>query len=390
MLSLKFQNPVKIVFGEGCRQEIGSTLAPFYSKVLFMIGRGLPELYRRQMTENLTQNGLEVFETDAVDSNPRVSTVRKAADICRSENIDVIVALGGGSAMDCGKMTGVCAATGLDVCDYLWGDIQPITASLPVVTVPTIAATGTELNNTAVIRNEQTKKKSSCAADCMYPAYSFIDPQYAENLPKRIALWGAMDILSHTFEYYFNGYDSPYQLRCSEGIILAAMECIQRIAKNGYDPFYYGELMWTASMTWGTGLTRIGRGLPDMACHTIEEGIGAFYDTHHGAGLGIITPNWMRAVYEKSPGIFARFARNIWGVTESDDRKAAAQGIERMESFIDEIGVERSYRQLTDSIVDSQLAQLSEDIYRDNDGVVGRLVPLSPQDIYRILTLSSK
>lgn len=390
MKNFKFNNSVKIIFGSGCHKEIGATLAQQYKKALLMVGRGIPDIYQQELKEDLLCSGITVYETDKVDSNPRASTVRKAAALCRSNGIDVILALGGGSTMDCAKMTGASAATGIDVYDFLWGDIKPITAGLPVVTVPTLAATGTELNNTAVIRNEETKKKSSCAADCLYPAYAFIDPYYAEKLPKRIALWGAMDTLSHAFEYYFNGYDSPFQLRFSEGLILAEIECIKHIVRFGLDPFYYGEMMWIAAMTWGTGLTRIGRGLPDMACHTIEEGIGAYYDTHHGAGLAIITPNWMRYVYEKSPRIFARFARNVWGVTESDDLKAAKTGVDCMEAFLDFTGVERSYRQLTDAVTDLQLVKLSEEIYNDNNGVVGRLVPLKPRDIYEILKLSSR
>ena len=390
MQNLDFQNPVRIIFGQGSRKEIGKTLGEVYHKMLLMVGRGIPSAYIQALSEDLRENGIQVFETDPVDSNPRVSSVRKAADLCRTEKIEAIIALGGGSTMDCAKMTGASAATGLDVCSFLWGDVQPITASIPVITVPTIAATGTELNNTAVIRNELTKKKSSCAAACMYPAYSFIDPEYAEKLPKRIAMWGAMDVLSHTFEYYFNGYYSPFQLRFSEGIILAALECISHLARDGYDPFYYGELMWTAAMTWGTGLTRIGRGLPDMACHTIEEGVGAYYDTHHGAGLGIITPNWMRFVCDKKPEIFARFARNIWGVQEKNDQCAAREGISRMESFLAKTGIETSYRQLTDQITDERLECLAREIYQENNGVVGRLVPLSIEDIYKVLSMSCR
>ncbi|MEG0751935.1 MAG: iron-containing alcohol dehydrogenase [Oscillospiraceae bacterium] len=390
MKDLVFENPVKIYFGNNARRKVGKTLEGRYHSALALIGKGIPGSFYTELVTDLKDSGIAVFETGEVDSNPRVSTVRAGAEICVNNKIDVVIALGGGSTMDCAKMIAVSAAMGIDVCDFLWGDPKPITASLPVVTIPTVAATGTELNNTAVIRNEFTKKKSSCAAECMYPQYSFIDPLVAEKLPKRIALWGAMDVLSHTYEYYFNGYYSPFQLRFSEGIMLAAMECIEQLAKDGFDSFNYGELMWTAAMTWGTGLTRIGRGAPDMACHTIEEGMGAYFDTHHGAGLGVITPVWMRYIYTKSPEIFARYARNIWKVEETDDTKAALAGIESLEEWMRKLGVERSYRQLTDKITDEQLKVLSDEIYSDNKGVVGRLVPLSGEDVYKILKLSSK
>ncbi len=390
MQILSFQNPVKIEFGQGVRNKIGSTLAKQYKTILMLCAKGIPEEFFKDLHKDLSGNGIKVVLTENVDSNPRISTVRIATKMCIENDVEAIVALGGGSALDCAKMTAASAATGIDVKDFLWGETKEITASLPVITVPTIAATGTELNNTAVIRDEVTKKKSSCAALSMYPEYSFIDPYYAQNLPTNIMRWGAMDVLSHTFEYYFNGYNSPFQLRFSEGIILAAMECITELAEHGYDLFYYGELMWTSAMTWGTGLTRIGRGLPDMACHTIEEGIGAFYDTHHGAGLGVITPNWMRYVYKKSPEIFARFARNIFGVTERDDVLAAKMGIECFEKWLEKVNMETSYRQLCDKITDEKLQEIADDIYEDSNGVVGRLVPLSKQDILEILKLSCK
>ena len=385
MLEFSFHNKVEIFFGDGVRRKIGDKLHGDFTSVLVVMGKGINEKEYSNICSDLIRNEIKVYEIEPITSNPHLSAVRDGAIECKKNGVELVIALGGGSAMDCAKMIAASAMSEIDPAKFLWGEKVPIERSLPTVMVPTIAATGTELNNTAVIRDEVKKKKNSCASEAMYPKYTFIDPELAVDLPQKLIIWGAMDILSHTFEYYFNGYESIFQNNISEGIIRSVIDCIDQIMNEGFTTKVYGELMWTASVTWGTGLTKIGRGLPDMACHTIEEGIGAYYDTHHGAGLGIITPQWMRHIDKKAPKPFARFARNIFNVNDEDDVAAADQGINDFVQWIKRIGAPQSYSELNDSISKDTIRTISDEIFRENNGVVGRLIALNANDIFQIL-----
>ncbi len=181
----------------------------------------------------------------------------------------------------------------------------PVTSSLPVITVPTLAATGTEINNAAVMVNQKTKEKYWAIVN--FPVLALQDPVLTTTIPLQLIIWGAMDILSHTFEYYFNGYNnSEFQLCFSEALILSIMKTVEALIKNPKDVNARGELMWDSVMAWG-GLTKIGQGDPDMACHSIEESFNGYFNTHHGACLGILTPNWMKIACKKAPFEFARY-----------------------------------------------------------------------------------
>lgn len=297
-----------------------------------------------------------------------------------------MVALGGGSVMDCSKIIAMSAKTGTDSRDYVWGNADENTDSLPTVMIPTIAATGTELNNTAVVVDGEKKEKSWCYT--AYPVFCFIDPEVTTTLPGRLTVWGAMDILSHTFEYYMNGcMESEFQLRLSEGIILAVMSAAEKLAENPGDLTAAGELLWASAMTWGTGLTKIGRGDAEMSCHNMEERFSGYFDTHHGGGLGVITPRWMNFVCRKRPDIFARFAKNVMGVTEEDDEKAAVLGVQRYMEWLGKIGAPKVYRDLNQEkdFGERELDVVVEKIWKVCAGQVGKLVPLSKEDIRSIL-----
>lgn len=388
MNKFEFRNPVKIIFGPGTRKQIGSVLSRDFQRALVLVGKGPLVGSERyvELVSNLATNGIRVVEMDPIDSNPRITSARKGALVCRKKSVDVIIALGGGSTMDCAKIMAGAAAMGVDPERFIFGERVELDKSIPTVMIPTIAATGTEVNNTAVMRDEVQKLKNSCGSDAMYPLIAFVDPELADSLPKHVALHGAFDILSHTFEYYFNGDDSIFQNRFSEGILLAVMDMMEKLAKNGYEVNLYGELMWSAIMTWGTGLTRIGRGLPDMACHTIEEGIGAYLDTHHGAGLAVLTPLWMELVYERRPDVFARFARNVFGIRGNDDIDCAKKGVQKFTQWCKLIGLPQNYCDLgIAELSQNGIATIIQNIFTYNN-TVGRLTPLSEEDVQTLLS----
>ena len=252
--------------------------------------------------------------------------------------------------------------------------------------IPTIAATGTELNNTAVVVDEKTKDKSWCFT--AYPRYCIMDPEITELLPRTLTVWGAMDILSHTFEYYFNGYSgSEFQLSFSEALITATMRALEKVVQDPGDMTARGEIMWCSAMTWGTGLTKIGRKEPDMTCHNIEERFSGYFDTHHGGCLGIVTPRWMSLAVDRAPAAFARFARKVMGIVCPDDKEAAFLGVSAYIEWLKQVQAPQVYSDLSHTITfsDEQLQLVAESIWRICDGHIGKLTPMSFEDIKSIL-----
>lgn len=384
MDNFRYYSPVRVVFGAGSSGKVGEEMAGRYERVLLVCGKGPFRgngVFER-VRASLEKAGIQVFQMGDIDSNPRISSVEEGAALCRKEKLQAIVALGGGSTMDCCKVMAGAALTDIDPRRFLWGDKVPIAKSLDTVMIPTFAATGTELNNTAVILDDKAVSKSWCEAECMFPRLTIIDPEIAAAAPYRLTNWGCMDILSHTFEFYFNGRsDALFQQRFSEALILSAMECVELLRKDPADLHARGEIAWISVAAWG-GQTKIGRGAPDMACHTCAEGLVPYFDIHHGAALGVFTPRWMRWAAPKRPAEFARFARNVMAVSEADDSKAAIEGVERYVAWLKRVGAPDTFEELAGAkIPDAKLREIASRVRAENP-TVGRLIELDEEDIY--------
>jgi alcohol dehydrogenase YqhD (iron-dependent ADH family) len=388
MLAFNYYNPVRVYFENGARKRIGECLKGKYGKMLLVSAKGPfreSGLYAEIKTQ-LEKSGATVFEMGDIDSNPKMHSVYEGIKIARDNCVDALVALGGGSAMDCAKLMALSAKTGIDPFEYVWGSRPGVTESLDTVMIPTIAATGTELNNTAVIVDEKTKDKSWCFTE--YPRYCFIDPEVSASLPGTLTIWGAMDVLSHTFEYYFNGnIDSEFQLCFSEALISATMSALEKLVRDPRDIAARGEMLWCSTMTWGTGLTKIGRKDPDMTCHNIEERFSGHFDTHHGGCLGIITPRWMCLTMRREPGIFARFARKVMGIVCRDDEEAAVLGVSAYIEWLKKVHAPQVYTDLSDKIDfnDDELLIVAQKIWQICKGRIGKLTQMSFEDIKTIL-----
>jgi alcohol dehydrogenase YqhD (iron-dependent ADH family) len=388
MLAFQYYNPVMVYFENGVHKKIGQHLMGKYKKILLVCAKG-PFRDNGLFTEikkQLQKTGASVFEMSDIDSNPKMYSVYEGIKIAKDNQIDCMVALGGGSAMDCTKLMAMSAKTGIDPYEYVWGNRPEVTESIDTVMIPTIAATGTELNNTAVIVDEKTKDKSWCITE--FPRYCFMDPEITASLPKTLTIWGAMDILSHTFEYYFNGYTgSEFQLCFSEALLSATMTTLEKLVQNPKDIDARGEILWCSTMTWGTGLTKIGRKDADMTCHNIEERFSGYFDTHHGGCLGIITPRWMRLAMTREPAIFARFARKVMNIDCDNDKEAAALGVSAYIDWLKKIGAPQKYSDLSAEVVfsDEELLLVAEKIWKVCKGKIGKLTPMSFEDIKSIL-----
>lgn len=288
MLDFLFHWPPRMLFGVDSHKKIGEEMQGVSSKALIVCAKGPFRengLYD-DVKNSLERAGIQTYGMGDIDQNPRLSSVREGVAICKKETIDTVVAIGGGSAMDCTKLIAAAALYDCDPYEFVWGSRPQITKSLRTVLIPTIAATGTETNKSAVIVNDETKEKYYC--DCEHAWLVIFDPAVTKSAPHRLVVWGAMDILSHTFEYYFNGFEgSEFQSRFSEAIALSVMHALDVLNETPEDLTALGELQWCATMAWG-GLTKIGRMEPEMTCHWLEESFSGYFDTHHGACLGVL------------------------------------------------------------------------------------------------------
>jgi alcohol dehydrogenase len=386
MENFEYYAPTKTIFGAGQRHQLGEAIKKDYKKALLVVGKGP---FRENgaysdVKASLNNAGVETVEMTDIDQNPRLSSVREGSTVCKENGVDCVVALGGGSVMDCSKVIAAAAKSDIDPYEFLWGKRPDITDSLDIITIPTLAATGSEVNPYAVIVNDETKEKNYCVTK--HPTIALMDPELTKTVPLNLTIWGGMDILSHTFEFYFNGnMGSEFQLNFSEAIIRSTMDSIEKLVKDSEDVVARGELMWDAVMAWG-GLTKIGQGDPDMACHSIEESFSGYFDTHHGACLGVLTPRWMEQVNADALEIFARFGRNIFGIDEADDVAAAAKAVAEYKIWLKKIGAPITYFDFSSkAFADEELEHVAKTVSRIYSGTVGVIKKLDKSAILEVL-----
>ncbi len=388
MESFLYYSPVKILFEEGVRHNIGSLLRGKYKRVLLVLGKGpfRENGMYADLKKSIEAGKVHLFEMNDIESNPKMSSAREGVAICNANHIDCIIAMGGGSAIDCGKIIAAATKMGVDPYDLIWGKRLDVNDAIDLIAIPTLAATGTEVNNAAVMVNEETKEKYWALTK--HPVYAIIDPELTVNIPLRLTLWGAMDILSHTFEYYFNGNNkSEFQLCFSEALITSIMTAVNQLVENPNNVHARGELMWCSIMAWG-GLTKIGQGDPDMTCHSIEESFSGYFDTHHGACLGILTPNWMQMVHEKASFEFARFGRKVFSILGKNDKETAKIAVRKYIEWLKYIGAPQSYKDITTSgqvITKDELRLVAENAFSIYQGSIGKLIAFSLDDIIELL-----
>jgi alcohol dehydrogenase YqhD (iron-dependent ADH family) len=259
--------------------------------------------------------------------------------------------------------------------------------ALPIITVPTLAATGSEMNCGAVISNDATKVKSFVQADCLFPKVALVDPELTLTVPKDQTAFGVCDLITHVTEGYFNGIDgTPIQDRFAEGVILTAMEWGQKAVADGSNLEARTQVQW-ASVVALNGWVQVGTdyGFP---VHLIEHALSAHHDITHGAGLAVVNPAWMRFAAKARPGRFAQFAQRIFGLKAKNlnDPGCALEGINRFEEFLKSIGCPTRLSEL--GISDKLFSRYAEDavlvVHDENGNLPGR-PPMSKADIVEVL-----
>ena len=381
MNNYAYHVPTDIRFGRDQIECLEKEIAKYGKKVLLVYGGG-----------SIKKNGIygkvyevlkdfDIYELPGIEPNPRLSSVKKGAAICKEKHIDAILAVGGGSTIDASKHIACAAFYDGDPWDLVL-DKTLVTKALPIFTVLTISATGSEMNPGAVISNEETKEKLEINHPLLYPTLSVCDPSYQFSLPPKQTAAGVVDIISHILEQYFQPNDGAYITdRLSEA---ALKTCIKYGPIALSEPDNYearSNLMWTGSIALNHLFT-FGKG-GGWSVHPIEHELSAYYDLTHGIGLAILTPAWMKYVLsDVTMKRFAMYARNVWDVSEEDDRKAACLGIKRTEQFFEILGMPTSLKEV--GIDDKLFDTMAKEAVRTSSLSSRAYVKLDAKDVKKI------
>jgi len=342
MRSFQYHNPTRIIYGEGEYKNIGKEVAGFGSKVLLVTGKSSLKRsgYFDQVVSSLREAGCRVSVLEGVEPNPRLELCLKGAELCRRERIEVIAAVGGGSVLDTAKTIAVAALDTGDIWDFFLCK-RKITGALPLVTMVTMAATGSEFNTNAVINNEQTGQKYAIHSEHIFPKVSILDPLLSLSLPADQTAYGAVDILSHIIEGY---QTAPGKAPLSDRIAEAAMKETMLWARRALDAPQSkearGNLLWCSSVALG-GWTWNGWGPTTFHAHTIEHEISAATNCAHGAGLAVVLPAVMRFHSRNNAAKLAQLAQRVFGVTRywNDTAEALAlRGVNGFKRWLASIG----------------------------------------------------
>ena len=337
MNNFNFYAPTKILFGKGQIENLGKEIIPYAKKVLLAYGGGSVKksgLYDKTVSI-LNQNGIDFFELSGIEPNPKIESVREGVKLCRENKIEAIVAIGGGSVIDCAKA--ISAAVGYEGDPWeLILDNSLITSAIPIFTVLTLSATGTEMNGNAVISNMETNDKKALKSVLVKPVCSVLDPEYTCSVSPWQTASGTADIMSHIFEVYFsNAKGALVADGIAEALLKVCIDCGEKAFNNPDDYEARANLMWASSLAIN-GLTAAGKAGEPWSCHAMEHQLSAYYDITHGAGLATVTPSWFRFILsENTVDKFVQYGINVWGIDKNlAPFDIANKAIEKTEEFL--------------------------------------------------------
>lgn len=380
MYNFTMQIPTKIHFGKGAISHL-SELKDYGKKVLMVYGGGSIKkngIYDRA-NAILKDARLEIFELSGVEPNPRIQTVRKGVEICKKEKIDMVLAIGGGSTIDCSKVIAAGAKYDKDAWDLVL-DGSKVTDALPIFDILTLSATGTEMDAFAVISDLTKNEKWGTGSKYMVPTMSILDPEYTYSVSKKQTAAGTADMMSHTMENYFSMENADCQKFMAEGLLRTMIKNGPIALNNPEDYDARANLMWAGTHAIN-GV--VGDGCSPAWCvHPMEHELSAFYDITHGEGLAILTPAWMEHILnDDTLGNFVDFAKNVWGLSGDDDYELAKAGIDALRKFFFEtMGMPANLRAV--GITDEKNFEIMAT--KACEGSKGSFVPLSKDDIIEI------
>lgn len=340
MKNFVFHNPTKIIFGKNTIPSIGPETREWGRKCLLLYGGGSIKkngIYDR-VVASLQEAGIQIIEHAGVQSNPLLSHVREGIQKVKDHEIEVVVAVGGGSVLDSGKAICAGAVVAHDVWKFFTGK-KSIRSVLPMTTVLTLAASGSEMNSGMVITNDDTKEKFGFGNRFLYPKTSILDPETTFTVPPDYTAFGAVDAIAHVLEFYMTAEDrvTPVQDRLMEGLINNAMDSCERCLNNPLDYNARADLMWTATLALN-GLTGAGLGRVGFPMHMIEHSLSALYNIPHGAGLSIVIPGWLKWQAEQNNAKIIQLGTRIFNREDRVAGMSAEETITLLEKWFLKVG----------------------------------------------------
>jgi alcohol dehydrogenase len=396
MYTFEFYNPVRVIFGVGKVACAGTEVAKLGRKVLIVSYENhafMAELLDR-IRDTIRAEDVETVEFFEVRDNPEVAMVAGGVELARSENCDCVLAIGGGSVMDAAKAI----AAGVYYEGDLWNmvyhrhdgsgsnEINPPQQALATLMIPTLPATGSEMNMCAVLSNAELKEKSYIWAECIFPKAAIIDPELTASLPSLLTACAAADTISHVLEIYINSQpDTPLQHYFQEGVMRTVIENVTKALDNPGDLEARANLQWAATCAIN-GWSYPGDGWTPM--HQVGHQLTARHGVNHGASLSIIMPAWMEIFKNRRPEQYQRFAKRVMDVTPAgkSDQDIIAEGVAKFREFLEAIGAPTSLGDV--GVTEDDLAGIIDGVARVSFGPDGQLAcnpPISRDDLLDVL-----
>lgn len=381
MNNFSYQIPTEVFFGKGQISQLGPAITKYGNNVLLVYGGGSIKrngLYE-QIQHIFREHSIRATDLSGIEPNPRIETVRKGVELCRQNQIDVILAVGGGSAIDCAKVISAGVKYAGDAWDLvLTGSL--IKETVPLITVVTLAATGSEMDRMAVISNMETNDKLGSFSPLYYPKVSILDPEYTFTVPPHQTAAGTADIISHIVERYFHNVKGAFlQDRTAEALLKT---CIHYGPIAYHEPDNYearANLMWAASLAID-GITWRGNEV-GSSLHPMEHELSAFYDITHGVGLAILMPHWMNYILnDRTVAKFVAYGVNVWGIDPQLEPFAIAnKAIAKTKEFFAALAIPAT---LTEVGIDSDKLPIMAE--KSAKKLTAAYCPLTSQDVLAI------
>jgi len=385
MKNFYFHNSTKIYFGKDEVDKVGKLLKEFGSNVLLVYGKSSIKktgLYER-VIKLLKAEDINVFELGGIDPNPRIESIREGGDLCKKHKIDLVLGVGGGSVIDASKGIASAAMYDGDPWDFYSYKVDS-KGALPIASILTLAATGSEMNGGSVVTNFAVKEKNGWGSPYTNPKFSILDPTLTYTVSKHQTGCGIVDSLTHVYEFYFSNEKSYLNDRICEAIMKTIIH-YGPIALEEPDNYEArANLMFSSTLALN-GLTSFSKDFEGFN-HITEHVLSAYYDIAHGDGLSILAPHWMKHILnEDNIEKFYEFAVNVWGVEpEEDHAYVAVQGISKVFDFYRSLDMPLTLRKV--GIVDANLDEIAEKAVKGK--TLGRFVPLTKEDVKHILMYS--
>ena len=395
MRSFEYFTPTRVSFGKDTHLQAGTAVKELgCKKVLIHYGShsAIENGLINAISRSLSDEGIDFVTLGGVIPKPRLSKVREGIQLCQQENVDFILAVGGGSVIDSSKAIGYGVANPeTDVWNFFLRTETP-TACLPVGAIPTIAASGSEMSGSCVITNEEGwLKRSTARSNLCRPKFALMNPRLTYTLSQYQTESGCVDILMHTMERYFVNIETmEITDSISESLMQTVIYNARILLKEPGNYNARAEVMWAGSLSHN-GLTGCGTGGGDWACHQLEHELGGLYDVAHGAGLAAIWGSWARYVYQSNPERFAQFAANVFDIPCSIDfEKTALAGIEAMEDFLRSVNMPTNLHDLGLDLNDQQIHDLAFRCSFEDTRTIGVFKQLNMKDMEKIYQMASR